>query len=415
MLDYKAIEIFTSEETRYRKKPIADAVMQYVTELKIAARCIVTRGIAGCYESGEVTTTRLEVLSFNLPIRIYIVLPAGETEHVLNDLAGIVSEGIIALHDLHVISHRTRNAFFPRQLLSRDIMTRNPECINAGTSVSDVVHRLLSSIFSGMPVIDAQNRPIGIITQGDLITKGGLPLRLGLLAESDRERLGSVLERLSSRTAAEVMTSPAVTIAADRPLTAAVELMLDKGVKRLPVVDNAGCLCGMLSRLDIFRTVMQQAPDWSTFTAQKIEVDHLKYVKDILQRDIHAVLPETPINDVIRFIDDNALQRVAVVDADQKLLGIISDRDLLKYFKPEQESAWRLLTKKRPSLDLTETTVKEVMTTTLVTVNEDTQIETAIGLMLDKGLKRLPVTDGNGCFKGMISRDSLLRTGFGQY
>jgi len=58
MLNYKAIEIFTSEEARYRKKPVADAVMQYIKDLKIAARCIVTRGVAGCYESGEVAKWR---------------------------------------------------------------------------------------------------------------------------------------------------------------------------------------------------------------------------------------------------------------------------------------------------------------------------------------------------------------------
>ena len=83
MLNYKAIEIFTSEEARYRKKPVADAVMQYIKDLKIAARCIVTRGVAGCYESGEVATSRIVILSFNMPIRIYIVLPAAETERVL--------------------------------------------------------------------------------------------------------------------------------------------------------------------------------------------------------------------------------------------------------------------------------------------------------------------------------------------
>jgi PII-like signaling protein len=49
MLHYKAIEIFTSEQSRGGTQPVVDAVIQYVQGLKIAARCIVTRGIAGCY------------------------------------------------------------------------------------------------------------------------------------------------------------------------------------------------------------------------------------------------------------------------------------------------------------------------------------------------------------------------------
>jgi CBS domain-containing protein len=425
MLNYKAIEIFTSEEARYRKKPVADAVMQYIKNLKIAARCIVTRGVAGCYESGEMSTGRVVVLSLNMPVRIYIVLPAAETEQVLNGLSGIVTDGIVALHDLNVLSHRTRNAFFPRQLMVRDLMTRDPVSVTTGTPLSDTVRLLLSSIFTGLPVVDAKRRPIGVITQGDLIRKGGLSLRLGLLAESDRNRIESILNLLASRQAAEVMTTPAVMIAENRPLTKAVELMLTKGVKRLPVVDETGGLTGMLSRLDIFRTVMREAPDWNAFKAQHIEVEDLKRVADILRRDVQAVSPETPLSEVIRLIDANDLQRVAVVDGEGMLLGLIADRDLLRYFKPDQESVWHLLAKvKQPFKQeacragdlqrcLAETTAGAVMTTELITAREEMLIEEAIALMIDKGLKRLPVVDNDGRFKGMISRDSLLRAGFG--
>ena len=222
------------------------------------------------------------------------------------------------------------------------------------------------------------------------------------------------------------MTAPAVTIAADRPLTEAVELMLSRRVKRLPVVDRSGCLAGMLSRLDIFRTVMREAPDWNSFRAQKIEVDHLKRVGDILRRDTQTVSAETRLDEVVRMIDRNDLQRVAVLDARGTLLGLISDRDLLRYFKPQQEGMWHLLAKVKqafkedacPTGDLlrclAETKAGDVMTTDLITVREEMLIEEAIALMIDKELKRLPVVDAEGRFKGMISRDSLLRTGFGE-
>ena len=398
--------------------------MQYIKELKIAARCIVTRGVAGCYENGELTTTRLEILSFNLPIRIYIIIPAAETDRVLNGLNEMVTDGIIALHDLSVISHRTRKSFFPRQLLVRDVMTTAPKYVTADTSLSDATRLLISHVFTGLPVIDDQNSPIGMITQGDLIYKGGLPVRLGLLKESDHNSRESLINQLGSRNVSEVMTAPAVIISADKPLAYAVELMEDKGVKRLPVTNVEGSLVGMLSRIDIFRTVMREAPDWNAFKSQKIEVNHLKQVKDILRRDTQTVLAETTLDEVIRIIDRNDIQRVAVVDVKGRLLGLISDRDLLRYFKPEQEKVWHLLSKiKHPfkpdsggindlQQRLTKTTADAVMTTTLVTVNEDMLIEDGIRLMVDKGLKRLPVVDAEGRFKGMISRDSLLRTGF---
>jgi len=104
MLNYQAIEIFTNEEARYRHKPVADGVVEYIQGFKIAARCLVTRGIGGCSESGEVSTARVEILSCNLPIRIYIVLPAAATPWVLAGLDERVGTGIIALHDLKVIA-----------------------------------------------------------------------------------------------------------------------------------------------------------------------------------------------------------------------------------------------------------------------------------------------------------------------
>lgn len=423
MLDYKAIEIFTSEAARHRGQPLAEAVVEYVRNLKIAARCIVTRGIAGCDERGEASTVRLEVLSYNLPVRIYIVVPAGETERVLKGLDDMVGEGILALHDLKVLSHRTRNAFFPRRLLVRDVMTASPKSITTDAPLNDVTRLLLSSIFSGLPVVDGQGRPVGLITQGDLIARAELPLRLGLLAESDADHREKILGQLAARKASEVMTTPVITIAQDRPLPEAVEKMLAKGVKRLPVVDADGCLVGMLSRLDIFRTVMYAAPDWKAFAAQKIEVQDLKQVGDILRRDTQTVGPDTPVAEVIRIIDRDDIQRVAVVDDAGNLLGLISDRDLLRYFKPRASGIWGVLGRMKAAVEkdacagdlshcLETTRAADVMTVDLITVDEETLIEEAVALMTEKALKRLPVVDADGRFRGMISRDSLLRAGF---
>ena len=75
MQQYKKIEIFTSEEARWEGRPLYAAIVQFVHDLKIAARCLVTRGIEGSYESGEIATGRLEVLSYNMPVRITIIVP----------------------------------------------------------------------------------------------------------------------------------------------------------------------------------------------------------------------------------------------------------------------------------------------------------------------------------------------------
>ncbi|WP_022664889.1 DUF190 domain-containing protein [Desulfospira joergensenii] len=423
MLNYKSIDIFTNEEARYQSQPVSDAVIEFVQNLKIAARCHVTKGTDGCYENGEVVTRRLEILSFNMPVRIYIILPEAEVERVLPTITEMITDGIVAIHDLKVVSHRARNSFFPRQVRVRDAMTRDPKSVSSASFLDEAAQLLLSSIFTGLPVVDESAKPIGMITQGDLIKRGGMPIRLGFLAESDPKEQDSILTALGRKQAADVMTRPVITIEEDCRLIEAVDLMLKKGTKRLPVVDKAGRLTGILSRLDVFKTVMKEAPDWNTFRAQQVRVENLRYVKDVLRRDLQTVSPETAVWEVIRTIDSNDIQRVAVIDDKKKLLGIISDWDLLRFFKRDQNGVWGLIKKSfffihTNTCDdelrecLSGITAATAMNTDLVTVREDALLEEAIGIMTEKALKRLPVVDEQGRFAGMISRDSLLRTGF---
>ena len=87
------------------------------------------------------------------------------------------------------------------------------------------------------------------------------------------------------------MSRPAVTIGQDKPVTDAVSLMIEKKVKRLPVVDAAGRLVGILSRVEVFRTSMRESPDWKAFQRAEITVENLRSISDIMRRDTPRFLP----------------------------------------------------------------------------------------------------------------------------
>jgi len=418
MQQYKKIEIFTSEEARWQGQPLYEAILQFVHDLKIAARCLVTKGMEGSYENGEMATGRLEVLSYNMPVHITLIVPAVESERILSQAEEMVTDGIVAVQDLQVIAHKTHGILIPRQTRVRDIMTANPQRVKLDTSLAEVARLLLSSTFTGLPVVDEEGRPAGVIAQGDLIYKAGMPMRLGLLAASDPERVKAMLEGLAPKQAKEVMTQPVVSIEQDKLVTDAVNLMLKKQVKRLPVIDADGRLVGILSRVDVFHTILRECPDWKAFQKQEIAVD-LRFVADIMRRDTSTVLPDTPVEEVMRIIDCNDIQRVCVVDQEGYFQGLISDRDLLAAFSDRHPGIWGYFMSKISSTEPTELgevlrtkTAREVMNTQIVTIREDAPINEAIRLMLEKAIKRLPVVDSQGKFKGMISRDALLRAGF---
>lgn len=418
MQQYKKIEIFTSEEARWQGQPLYAAIVQFIHDLKIAARSLVTRGIGGSYESGEIATGRLEVLSYNMPVRVTIVAPADQSDMILSKLAGMVTDGMVTVQDLNVTFYKTRGLLIPRQTRVRDVMTPAPQKVGLDTSLDEVARLLLSYTFTGVPVVDSENRPVGVISQGDLIYKAGMPMRLGLLAESDQEKVNSVLEALKTKKAREIMTQPAVIIRQDNFLTEAVSLMLKKQVKRLPVVDAEGKLVGVLSRLDVFHTILRACPDWRAFQKQQIAVD-LRSVADIMRRDSYAVLADTPVEEVLHLIGGNDIQRVCVVDKEGHLLGLISDKDLLAAFADASTGVLDYVMSKlsltEPGLkphELRMKTAAEVMNANIITIQEDAPINDAIQLMLKRAIKRLPVVDSQGKFKGMISRDALLRAGF---
>jgi CBS domain-containing protein len=423
MLHYKVIEIFTDEEARAEGKPLHSAIVEYVNGLKIAARTIVTRGIEGSYENGEIAASRLEILSYNMPVRVTVVLPAADFERVVSHLKEMMVDGIIAVWDAEIVSHRTRGSLLPRRTRVREIMTREPRKVDTTTTLDEVARLLLSSTFTGLPVVDGEKRPVGVIAQGDLIYKAGLPMRLGLLAQSDSAKVEAALEALASKKAGEVMTQPAVTIEEDSLVTQAVDRMVRKGVKRLPVIDAAGRLVGMLSRVDVFRTAMKECPNWEAFRQQDISVEGLRNVSDIMRRDVRTVRPDTPVEEVMRTIDCDDIQRVCVVDAEGRFLGLISDGDLLIAFSDRHPGIWDYFVGKIPFTErgrrnrelrehLRARTAAEVMNVDIVTIREGAPIEEAIRLMLERAIKRLPVLDKEGRLKGMVSRDSLLRKGF---
>lgn len=424
-ISYTVIELFTSEEARWGKGvAIVSGIIEYVAGLKIGARCMVTRGIAGAYENGELATARIEVLAANMPIKIEIVLPTAEAQRILDDLERNIAEGIVMVREQRAVVHGVQARLIPRHLKVRDVMTPTPARAHEDTPVREIISRMLTGDFHSMPIVNASNTPVGIITQNDLIRRGNIPVRLGILADLLRgaENSDELPEALMATPARAIMSAPVIVVRDDIPLAKAVDLMLAKSLKRLPVVDAEGALVGMLARLDVFRTVTRQTPDWKTMQGRHVCIEGMDTVGDILRRDVHTVRPDAPIEQVLAVIDENDIQRVAVVDNAGRLLGLISDRDLLARFSAQRPAPWRMLLGKSPLLksvrarrDVIDTIparrADEIMKTNLVTVREDTSIPEAVALMTHHALKRLPVVDEQGLFKGMISRDAVLRAG----
>jgi len=137
----------------------------------------------------------------------------------------------------------------PMSATVRDVMTTSVIAVRGDTPFKDMAAMLGSSRVSGFPVIDQAGKVIGVVSDTDMLIKeadqAGHPgLFAGLRRSRDHEKAAGV-------TAAQLMTSPPVTIGPDEPVQHAAFLMYDRAVSRLPVVDEAGHLAGIVSQVDV--------------------------------------------------------------------------------------------------------------------------------------------------------------------
>ncbi len=142
----------------------------------------------------------------------------------------------------------------------RECMTRKVISVRPETPLKDVARLLVDERISGVPVVDAQGAVLGVVSEADFVTKErgveDVPHRAfsWLLGESAATQ--ARLAKLAAVTAGEAMTSPAVTIEAERSVNDAASVMATRGLNRLPVLDD-GRLAGIITRADLVRAFVR--------------------------------------------------------------------------------------------------------------------------------------------------------------
>jgi CBS domain-containing protein len=138
-----------------------------------------------------------------------------------------------------------------------DVMQRDVVTVLPGASLKEAAELLVENRISGLPVVDAEGRVLGVFSETDLLFKEqGEPDAPSWLAWLvDPLRLVD-REKLAAHRVGEAMTAPAQTISPRRSAAEAAKLMLGASVNRLPVVDG-GKLVGIVSRADLVRAFVR--------------------------------------------------------------------------------------------------------------------------------------------------------------
>jgi CBS domain-containing membrane protein len=142
-----------------------------------------------------------------------------------------------------------------RRVSVREVMTKDVVKIRADADFTEATNLLSENRISGLPVVDEEDRVIGVITEGDVLSMAGLR-KEHAFKDIIRHILGEPLSRpKESRRLRDVMSAPAITTRPDADIRDVALTLDDKRIKRLPVVDERGRLIGVISRADIVRVI----------------------------------------------------------------------------------------------------------------------------------------------------------------
>lgn len=120
----------------------------------------------------------------------------------------------------------------------QSVMTTNPACCTPSTPLREVAKLMLDNDCGQIPVIDdvSSHRPVGVITDRDITVR---------MVAQGQNPLDSV--------AGECMSSPCITVTSDTSLRECCEVMETNKIRRVPVVDSHGRICGIVSLADVAR------------------------------------------------------------------------------------------------------------------------------------------------------------------
>lgn len=177
----------------------------------------------------------------------------------------------------------------PKNIFIEDIMVRDVACATLPGSRDEVLKILKNKHISGVPVLK-DSKVVGIVT------------RTNLLQNPEEEQL------------ALLMTRDPITISPGSDLQTAARLLLQHGIRRLPVVDD-GKLVGLVTVADVVGTIADM----------NIDIP----IKDYVEKEVVAIYSETPLPVVARIMELASVKAVPVLDAALELIGIISDRDVI--------------------------------------------------------------------------------------
>ncbi len=161
--------------------------------------------------------------------------------------------------EVYRLAYRHALERLSRVVTAREVMTREVVAVGPDTPLAEVAAAMGKAGISGVPVIDSAGKVVGVISEKDFLTHMGVtePKNFMSLVASCLQSRGCVALPIKKQLAADIMTSPAVTVGLETSVREIAALFTEKKINRAPVTDTTGRLLGLVSRGDLVKAALQ--------------------------------------------------------------------------------------------------------------------------------------------------------------
>jgi CBS-domain-containing membrane protein len=164
----------------------------------------------------------------------------------------VTEEDLMKIYSLALRYAQERRS---QQVPVTEVMTREVVTVKADAEMDEAVRLLSEKGVGGLPVVDDENRVVGVVTESDVLCMLGVEREHGF-KDLMRYVLGEpYCKHKEGGRVRDFMASPAVVVKSDQDTLEAARLLAQRRIKRLPVVDESNRLVGIITRADIVKAV----------------------------------------------------------------------------------------------------------------------------------------------------------------
>jgi len=254
----------------------------------------------------EVMTDKFQKIDIDAPLSEAIGIFEKEDPDLILVFDGNLYKGVLT-QDLIIRSHLKWD---PTKAKVRDVYKPAP-VIKPDEDLSKAAKLMMEVDLRSLPVGESKAEIIGVISDIELLKK---------VAEGN----------FGKRRVSEFMTKDVITLKPNDTVAKALATMRDHAISRIPIVDEMGRLEGLVTLHDLIIRFIKPR-----FRAQAGEVAGEKIppfsmpLRDVMIRGVITILPNAPVREAIATMVDNDIDGLVVVNEDNKVVGILTVKDLL--------------------------------------------------------------------------------------